>query len=1102
MEILAFPWMGSREREINDPYKGTCQWLPKHPKFDQWTRQDRGMLWLRGAPGCGKSTLTKYVRHISSRPFGPDALALSFFFNSAGDDLETSSAGLYRTLLYQVLQTHPDAAPNLCHHTRSFGNREDMVTGDFTRMLALEFKASIARILQEKPVVILIDALDECREAAAPLVRYFRGLLRETLPPVHPLGVLISSRLDPPLGSGLGDSTIAISPGDTVDDIMAYFIGALRSQPYFHPVDRSFILESFRGCFRAASLLVHREKMDSERRWPPTVSPSYVYSEYVGIMKGAPSGDDTRKLAEWLCCATAPLSVRQLQLAMSLDPVAIWGSLQEVRDLNDSMTSQAMDDKLSALGCGLVDIIPSDNRRIVHFIDAEFKDYLASGGLAKLSDHAPSQTREDAVAQVHSRLGRICFKYFRMTVQAITGPVEQPLGEQHVARFPLVEYATLSWPTHMSLGQDAEPAHDQLVDWLDEPLVKVWISRYNQLVSRNGHGEQIPMGTSILHLLAMFGLYYMTHRVLDRPGGNTLAQVNIQDAQGRTPLFSAAAAGHGRVVEMLLDYGAEVDWKDEQGQSPLFEAARKGRTETVRILLDRGADVNLRDSDYESPLLVAAENGHGAIVQLLLEREATTDSDGVSFPRPLAAAVEKNHEHVVDILIAYGADLNSKYAPALVIAAMWGREAVARLLIEHGADVDSKGFRGDSPLGIAAAYGHGTVASLLIDNGAQLNAEDTDRTPPIIQAAQNGHRGIVSLLIACGADLQVEDYPGGRTLLAIAATDGDLVNARLLIEHGADVLATDDGGVSALSRAVKHGHEEIVRLLLDSGADTNSEDDESRSALAYAAANNDEAVMRQLLERGAGMGSEDARLLGHSPLAMAVRANHETAVRLLLGHGADPNEGINELPSMLSMAAHGGHLEVAKLLISHEADVDEGGPYGRQPLVAAASSGHDDMIKLLINHGAQLQPAKPSSSHARSALMKAAAKGHVSTVKLLLDKGAHVNWWDADDGTALSQAVQNQQLDVVRTLLDGGADPDPPTSRSYSPLAIAARLGLMDIVQLLLDHGDDPRKKDMYGRTPIDIATSHGHEEVARLMAQRKPKGMPLSRSRRRDSYG
>ena len=68
------------------------------------------------------------------------------------------------------------------------------------------------------------------------------------------------------------------------------------------------------------------------------------------------------------------------------------------------------------------------------------------------------------------------------------------------------------------------------------------------------------------------------------------AQVDILDAEGRTPLHLAAQRGTADIVEALVASGAEADARDGDGYTPLHMAARAGQRATLRALLLAGAD--------------------------------------------------------------------------------------------------------------------------------------------------------------------------------------------------------------------------------------------------------------------------------------------------------------------------------------------------------------------------------------------------------------------------------------------------------------------------------------------------------------------------------
>src|SRR5207244_12407545 len=65
-----------------------------------------------------------------------------------------------------------------------------------------------------------------------------------------------------------------------------------------------------------------------------------------------------------------------------------------------------------------------------------------------------------------------------------------------------------------------------------------------------------------------------------------------EDRRGQTALMWAAAEGHAKVVEMLIEVGADFRARLSSGFTPLLFAVREGRSDVVRVLLKAGVDVN------------------------------------------------------------------------------------------------------------------------------------------------------------------------------------------------------------------------------------------------------------------------------------------------------------------------------------------------------------------------------------------------------------------------------------------------------------------------------------------------------------------------------
>jgi uncharacterized protein len=124
----------------------------------------------------------------------------------------------------------------------------------------------------------------------------------------------------------------------------------------------------------------------------------------------------------------------------------------------------------------------------------------------------------------------------------------------------------------------------------------------------------------------------------------------------------------------------------------------------------------------------------------------------------------------------------------------------------------------------------------------------------------------------------------------------------LLLRHGAAVKGWDvNQEGDPLFLAVLMKHIEAVRLLLAAGADPNVKDDEGRSPLRFCAQEGLLEMARLLLHCGAGKTIDEAggSGAGMNALGWAATRLDVEMVRLLLSHGANPQEQDNDLMTPL-----------------------------------------------------------------------------------------------------------------------------------------------------------------------------------------------------------
>ena len=247
-----------------------------------------------------------------------------------------------------------------------------------------------------------------------------------------------------------------------------------------------------------------------------------------------------------------------------------------------------------------------------------------------------------------------------------------------------------------------------------------------------------------------------------------------------------------------------------------------------------------------------------------------------------------------------------------------------------------------------------------------------------------------------------------------------------------------------------------------------------------------------------------------SLLMKASRTGDEDNVAILLEYGADISfESHYSGHTALSLACLHGHESIVKLLLKHRADPNT--PQGYLPLIEASKIGSIAIVELLLGHGAKVDTMPyfsmdetddyydtgDNESQYRSgpnALMIACSKGYTDLAHVLLRSGANVgeileSSIDETQGfTALTFACQGYHWELVKQLIGQGADVNEKLcDYGLTPLMYACTEGNLDAVKMLLnlgadinqaEHGDD----DSLAPTPLSAACLHGHIEVAKYI--------------------
>ncbi|XP_040128395.2 ankyrin repeat domain-containing protein 55 isoform X2 [Ictidomys tridecemlineatus] len=98
------------------------------------------------------------------------------------------------------------------------------------------------------------------------------------------------------------------------------------------------------------------------------------------------------------------------------------------------------------------------------------------------------------------------------------------------------------------------------------------------------------------------------------------AKHNIPDKNGRLPLHAATAEPDVRLLTVLLQQSnpSEINHQDNEGMTPLHWAAFHNRPQHTQMLLKKGADPTLVDKDFKTALHWAVQSGNRILCSIIL----------------------------------------------------------------------------------------------------------------------------------------------------------------------------------------------------------------------------------------------------------------------------------------------------------------------------------------------------------------------------------------------------------------------------------------------------------------------------------------------------
>lgn len=648
--------------------------------FQDWRDSIRAdtFLWIKGPPGCGKSTVATRVIELlkAEKP-------TAYFFCDLEDPKRRDFDQILKTWTWQLLLQKRYLADHVFDiYLETVGTETPIES--FQR--ALEYL-----VKNGDPCYLVVDGLDECHASSFEMQRTLWKLMDHAK-------ILVISRWEYWIVQGfpLGEMTrtIEVLPADTSKDLERYIckrVQELRLDIKTAEKVANVLVAGAQGMFLWAQLIT--EYLSQQVTLNDTLMaledlPDGLEALYDRLSRRIKSLPPSRfkialKLLQWTFSGLRQLSLQELAVALAIEPGEDrLNPRNSVIDLRTFVRESC---------CSLLEV--DEARNIIRFVHSSALEFFKRAGKHRQNSKFMGSNDPAFIATTSSfYCAAICLTYLsyddiNFVPEDIDPLVYSDNLKVHLDQHVFLEYCALNWWKHLPiLGTESDGDEEilsrsikiftssqrSLVRWLQLFQMLDGFKNDESLQASLFRSSESPYSSSFMHNSSFFHHFWLAPSRLFTRWQRWKTESFFKSRGFFTPIGIASFFDFVDVVKSEHESGKSIDARDACGLTSLMLAAHGESPSTLQYAIKNGANVRLATCYGYGVARYASRNCISVLPQVLqagaLISPATLD-DGRNALHSASASVGF-HPFVIQELLKYCTveDLNAKD--------FWGKTAL------------------------------------------------------------------------------------------------------------------------------------------------------------------------------------------------------------------------------------------------------------------------------------------------------------------------------------------------------------------------------------------------------------------------------------------